>query len=196
MITRRVLTLIAMFAAMFLAAPVTVVLTGATATAEAPATATLTAAARPTVSAEAAHLAHLAHLHHLHMLHLAQLAKKAAPAASSRDSAALSWAVANAAGHWYLWGGTGPSYDCSGLVMVAYEHEGINLPHNTVAMLNSGHLIRVTHPARGDLAFFGTGHVEFYVSGHTTFGAHHSGEQISYRSWNAYYAPTAFYAVR
>jgi hypothetical protein len=159
---------------------------------------TLTALIRPavtTTSAQAAHLAHLAHLHHLHVLHLAQLAKAAA--AASRGATALAWAVANASGHWYSYGAIGPSYyDCSGLVMTAYKHAGISLPHNTVAMLSSSHLVRTSSPAKGDLAFFGTGHVEFYVSGHTTFGAHHTGTTIGYRSWTSGYPPTAFYKVR
>src|SRR5579875_2629509 len=31
------------------------------------------------------------------------------------------WALTQA-GHPYVWGGTGPGYDCSGLVMMAYRH--------------------------------------------------------------------------
>ena len=90
--------------------------------------------------------------------------------------------------------------------MRAYQHVGKNLPHNTSAMLGSGRLVRVSKSQVrwGDLVFFGTGHVELWGHwtnrAHTrgvTFGAHHSGTRISYRSFNsAYYGPTAFYRVR
>lgn len=166
----------------------------------APATnATLTALIVPAATSQAVHLAHLAHLHHLHVLHLAQLAKHAvltAVTGSSRGAAALRWAVANASGHAYLYGGTGPSYDCSGLVMVAFSHEGVTLPRTTGGMLGSSHLVRVSSPAPGDLAFFGSGHVEFYAGPDKTFGAHHSGTTISYRSYGPGYEPTGFYRVR
>lgn len=110
--------------------------------------------------------------------------------------AALNWAEANAAGHWYLYGGTGPSYDCSGLVMIAYEHEGIYLPHSTYAMLSSGHLVRTYSPERGDLAFYGSGHVEFVtVWYHTTFGAHDTGSRIGWIRYGGWWQPTAFYRV-
>jgi NlpC/P60 family len=137
--------------------------------------------------------------HQLHLLHLTQEKAHAVLTAvigSSRGAAALRWAVANASGHAYLFGGTGPSYDCSGLVMVAFEHEGISLPRTTEGMLGSTHLIRVSSPSPGDLAFFGTGHVEFYAGPDETFGAHHSGTTISYRSYGPGYEPTGFYRVR
>lgn len=119
---------------------------------------------------------------------------------------AMRWAKTQA-GKPYVYGATGPrSYDCSGLVMTAYRHAGRHLPHNTEAMLGSGKLIRVSKSSVrwGDLAFFGTGHVELW--GHwlnkaktrgVTFGAHHSGTVLSARSFNsAYYGPTAYYRVR
>lgn len=116
---------------------------------------------------------------------------------SPAGNAAMNWARAHTWGLWYSYGAAGPSYyDCSGLVMAAFRHAGISLPHSTYSMLADGHLHRVSTPQRGDLAFFGSGHVEL-VSGwyHQTFGAHHTGTQIGYRTWNSYYAPTAFYRV-
>jgi NlpC/P60 family/Transglycosylase-like domain len=172
----------------------TAAITGAPAT-----NATLLALVVRSAAPTAAHLAHLAHLHHLHVLHLAQLAKAhavlTAVVGSSRGAAALRWAVANASGHAYLFGGTGPSYDCSGLVMTAFSHEGVTLPRTTEGMLASSHLVRVSSPAPGDLAFFGSGHVEFYAGPDETFGAHHSGTTISYRSYGPGYEPTGFYRV-
>src|SRR5258708_22759406 len=49
-------------------------------------------------------------------------------------------------GHPYVWGGTGPGFDCSGLVMEAYRHVGIWLPRSTTEMLASRKLFRVIHP--------------------------------------------------
>jgi cell wall-associated NlpC family hydrolase len=115
---------------------------------------------------------------------------------SHAGNVAMNWARANTWGHWYLYGGTGPSYDCSGLVMVAFSHAGIALPHSTYSMPGNRHLHRVYSPQRGDLAFFGTGHVEIVTAWwHQTFGAHHSGTRIGYRTWDSYYHPTAFYRV-
>lgn len=116
------------------------------------------------------------------------------------------------AGKWYRYGSAGPStYDCSGLVMWAYNKVGLSLPHNTGAMLatngrsRGAHLVQISkaNVGWGDLAFFGTGHVELF--GHwsnkartkgVTFGAHKSRTRIGYRSFNAaYYGPTAYYRV-
>lgn len=116
---------------------------------------------------------------------------------SRAGNVALNWATAHAAGHWYAWGGSGPSvYDCSGLVVAAFSHAGISLPHSTYSMLANGHLHRVYSPQRGDLAFYGSGHVEILSAWwHTTFGAHHSGTRVGWSMWSSYWAPTAFYRV-
>ncbi len=102
-------------------------------------------------------------------------------------------------GKWYCWGGAGPScYDCSGLVSAAYRHAHIWLGRTTYDMLNSGRLIRISHAqARpGDLAFYGTGHVELFVRGDITFGAHDAGTRIGWLRFNGYWQPTAYYRVR
>jgi cell wall-associated NlpC family hydrolase len=97
----------------------------------------------------------------------------------------------------YIWGGTGPGgYDCSGLVMMAYRHAGINLPRTTYEMLSSWHLVRVSVPQKGDLAFYGSGHVELYAHGSFTFGAHDAGTIISWIQFGPWWHPTAYYRVR
>lgn len=123
--------------------------------------------------------------------------KPPATTQATRDLAAYRWALTQA-GKWYQYGSTGPStYDCSGLVYAAYRHEHLTLPRDTYEMLAAiGRDFTVTtHPHPGDLAFFGTGHVEFYAGGHRTFGAHSTSERISYRTWNAYWHPTLFLRV-
>ena len=49
---------------------------------------------------------------------------------------------------------------------------------------------------RGDLAFFGDGHVELVDHGDITFGAHATGQQIGWITTNSYWHPTAYYRVR
>src|SRR5262249_45786021 len=63
-------------------------------------------------------------------------------------------------GTWYLWGGTGPRYDCSGLVQAAWAYAGVSIPRTTYEQWGA-----LPHVARsalkpGDLVFFdGEGHV-------------------------------------
>lgn len=98
----------------------------------------------------------------------------------------------------YVWGGTGPyGYDCSGLVMTAYEREGIYLPRTTFDMLNSSILIPIpeSEAKLGDLAFYGTGHVEFFVDNTTTFGAANPVDGIGWHVISSWWAPTSFFRV-
>lgn len=124
----------------------------------------------------------------------------AAPAAQAGTwnpgGQALSWAEANALGHWYGWGGTGPSvYDCSGLVYASVLHaDGFYLPRTTYGMLaGSPHLyyIPLSQARRGDLLFFGSGHVEFDTMWyHWSFGAQQSGTRVGWHYWSGWWAPT------
>ena len=108
---------------------------------------------------------------------------------------AYRWA-ARRAGHTYTWGGTGPAFDCSGLVMMAYRHAGVRLPRTTTGMLASPLLVRVVHPRMGDLAFYGSGHVELFRRWGYTFGAHDSDLPVSLIHYSQYWHPTAFYRVK
>lgn len=118
-----------------------------------------------------------------------------APVYSSLAAKALAWAYLQQ-GKWYAWGGTGPStFDCSGLVMMAYEHAGIQLPRTTYEMLASSRLHRTYSPQPGDLAFYGSGHVELYVRAGVTFGAHQSGERIGLAYYSGSWQPTMFFRV-
>jgi cell wall-associated NlpC family hydrolase len=83
--------------------------------------------------------------------------------------------------------------------MQAFGHgAGIWLPHSTYSMLGSRHLhwIPLSQARRGDLMFYGSGHVEINtIWYHKTFGAHHSGERVGWRSWSPWWRPTAAYRV-
>jgi cell wall-associated NlpC family hydrolase len=128
------------------------------------------------------------------------------PAASSSSgsragNAALNWAERHATGCWYSYGGSScsPGYDCSGLVMEAFGHgAGIWLPHSTYAMLASPRLHRIplSQARRGDLMFYGSGHVEINtVWHHQTFGAHDWGRRVGWTTWGPWWYPTAAYRV-
>jgi cell wall-associated NlpC family hydrolase len=105
-------------------------------------------------------------------------------------------------GAWYSFGSAGPSaFDCSGLVYWASHRVGVNMPRTTYGMLSqgvsSGLLYRVYSPRRGDLAFYGSGHVEFVTAwSHTTFGAQHAGTRVGWHHWNAYWHPTMYFRIR
>jgi cell wall-associated NlpC family hydrolase len=123
------------------------------------------------------------------------------PGGSRAGNAALNWAERHAAGCWYTYGGTSCSqgYDCSGLVMEAFGHgAGIWLPHSTYAMLGNSHLHRIplSQARRGDLMFYGSGHVEINtVWYHQTFGAHDWGQRVGWATWGPWWYPTAAYRV-
>ena len=116
-------------------------------------------------------------------------------------NAALNWAESHATGCWYAYGGSSCSqgYDCSGLVMAAFGHgAGIWLPHSTYAMPGNPHLhwIPLSQARRGDLMFYGSGHVEINtVWYHQTFGAHDWGQRVGWISWGPWWYPTAAYRV-
>jgi len=65
-------------------------------------------------------------------------------------------------------------------------------------MLGSWRLVRVSHRAakKGDLAFFGPGHVELFVGGRWTYGAADSGTRIGFHLMNAWWHPTMYFRVR
>jgi cell wall-associated NlpC family hydrolase len=72
----------------------------------------------------------------------------------------------------YLYGGAGPSsFDCSGLVMYAWEHAGVSLPHYSVAQYADTERIAAYQLEPGDLVFYNNGfgaqpgHVTIYIGG-------------------------------
>jgi cell wall-associated NlpC family hydrolase len=61
--------------------------------------------------------------------------------------------------------------------------------------VSSGLLVPTGNPQPGDLAFFGSGHVELYVSPGVFFGAQQTGTQVGFHNYGAYYPPTAYYSI-
>ncbi len=99
----------------------------------------------------------------------------------------------------YIYGDAGPrGFDCSGLVYAAYRAAGIALPRTTYGMLANWRLVRIpkSQAQRGDLAFFGTGHVEIYDRGAWTYGAQDTGTRIGFHLMNSFWHPTMYFRVR
>jgi cell wall-associated NlpC family hydrolase len=115
----------------------------------------------------------------------------------SRRMRAYIWA-AHQRGKPYCWGGTGGCFDCSGLVMAAYRHEGLYFGRDTTDMLASGGLVRVRRrqARKGDLAFYGTGHVELVAGRRSTLGALEPGTRVGWHRRSRWWHPTMFFHVR
>lgn len=90
-----------------------------------------------------------------------------APAASGRASTAVAWALAQV-GKNYRMGGTGPSsFDCSGLMLRAWQAAGVSLPRTSQMQFNVGRSVSASELQPGDLVFYysGISHVGMYIGG-------------------------------
>lgn len=119
-----------------------------------------------------------------------------------QGNAALDWAEAHALGCWYVYGAAGPcgsGYDCSGLVLASFAAIGISLPHSTYAMLAGNphlHAVPLAQARRGDLLFYGSGHVEIdTIWPDTSFGALDTGTQVGWHQWGGSWRPTMAFQV-
>ncbi len=92
---------------------------------------------------------------------------------------ALRWALTRL-GDEYVWGAAGPdTFDCSGLVMWAYEHVGIQLEHFTGDQWMEGEHIPQSQIKPGDLLFFfNLGHVGMYVGNNLMVDAPTQGQVV------------------
>lgn len=66
----------------------------------------------------------------------------------------------------YSWGGSGPNaFDCSGLVMWAFQQEGISLPHSSQALARGGQPVSMDQMQPGDLVTYysDASHVGIYI---------------------------------
>ncbi len=110
----------------------------------------------------------------------------AVPPATGRAATAIAFAKAQL-GTWYLWGGTGPQYDCSGLTQAAWRAAGVYLPRTTYEQVNVGYAVPaiLEDLAPGDLIFYiGNEHMAIYVGGGLVIHAPTTGQQVQYGHWN------------
>jgi cell wall-associated NlpC family hydrolase len=114
----------------------------------------------------------------------------AIPTANTIGAQALRAALSKR-GDPYVWGAAGPSaFDCSGLVLWAYQQVGISLPHFTGAQWNMGIHVSRGQLEPGDLVFFyaDIGHVGLYIGNGLMVDAPDFGEtvQVEPVMWNVY----------
>ncbi|HEY4346269.1 MAG TPA: NlpC/P60 family protein [Gaiellaceae bacterium] len=84
----------------------------------------------------------------------------------------------------YVWAGASPGgFDCSGLVMYAYQQVGVSLPHSSYAMASDGVAVSKDQLQPGDIVFFdGNGHVGIYIGGGEFVHAPHTGTDVQVSS--------------
>ena len=102
------------------------------------------------------------------------------PPASGRGAKAVWWAERQL-GRPYRWGAAGPyAFDCSGLVMWAYRHVGVSLPHHAASQIGHGSRVSRGNLQPGDLVFFGypIHHVGMYVGGGDFIEAPYTGANV------------------
>ncbi|MDQ1428329.1 MAG: peptidoglycan DL-endopeptidase CwlO, partial [Acidimicrobiaceae bacterium] len=81
----------------------------------------------------------------------------------------------------YVWGAAGPgAFDCSGLIMWAWAHGGVSLPHFSGAQYSNTTHISMSQLQPGDLVFpADTGaHVAMYIGGGMIIEAPHTGDVV------------------
>lgn len=84
----------------------------------------------------------------------------------------------------YLWGGTGPRYDCSGLMMKAYASVGISIPRTSKQQSTFGKSVSKSNLQVGDLVFFGSPvhHVGMYCGNNQYIHAPKTGDVVKISS--------------
>ncbi len=95
----------------------------------------------------------------------------------------------------YRWGGEDSKngFDCSGLTMVSYRLNGLNLPRNSRAQYQAGRAVKKDQLQQGDLVFFATKggtrvtHVGMYVGDGRFIHAPRTGQTIRISSLSSTY---------
>lgn len=110
------------------------------------------------------------------------------PASGTAAEKALAFALAQR-GKPYVWGATGPSsYDCSGLVMRAYQSAGISLPRTTRSIISRGTPVSRSALLRGDIVWTSSGHVGIYSGNGKIVHAPQSGDVVKESPIWSFYA--------
>jgi len=103
------------------------------------------------------------------------------PAISGKAGTAVRFAY-NKIGAPYVYGGSGPGYDCSGLTQAAWKAAGESLPHNAAMQWDEVAHIPRSQLKPGDLVFYRSlGHVALYVGGGQIIDASRAGQPVKKR---------------
>lgn len=101
----------------------------------------------------------------------------AGPKATGNLAAVISFALAQA-GKPYVYGAAGPSaYDCSGLIMAAYQRIGVRLPHQSEGIARRGRIVPRSQIHPGDVLHW-PGHVALALGGNTMVHASRAGQPV------------------
>lgn len=122
------------------------------------------------------------------------------PRGSGGADRAIAFAKAQL-GEPYVWGAAGPdSWDCSGLMMGAWQAAGVYLPHYSAAQYYAGTPISVGELRPGDLVFWGTSsspdsihHVAMYIGDGLIIHAPRTGRPVEIDNMY-YWIPPNFFA--
>lgn len=104
----------------------------------------------------------------------------------------------------YRWGGESPrsGFDCSGLTMVVYRLNGLNLPRSSRQQWQAGRRIDRSRLQKGDLVFFATSggsrisHVGIYTGANRFLHAPGRGQRIRTSSLSSKYYSTRYVGAR
>lgn len=103
----------------------------------------------------------------------------------------------------YRWGGEDKGgFDCSGLTMVSYRLNGLNLPRNSRAQFDAGRTVARQSLQEGDLVFFATQggrrvtHVGMYIGNGEFIHAPRSGQTVRVASLSSNYFKKTFVGAR
>jgi len=105
----------------------------------------------------------------------------------------------------YKWGGISrrTGFDCSGLMMVTYRLNGLNLPRNSRAQFDAGDTVSKSRMQPGDLVFFATGrnrkrvsHVGMYIGGGKFVHAPNKRKRIKIENMNGRYYRSRFLGAK
>jgi hypothetical protein len=104
----------------------------------------------------------------------------------------------------YRWGGKSPrtGFDCSGLTMVVYRLNGLDLPRSSRQQWKVGRRIDRSRLQKGDLVFFATSggksvsHVGIYAGGNKFLHAPGRGRQIQTSSLSSKYYRARYVGAR
>lgn len=90
------------------------------------------------------------------------------PAPTPRAGSKAVWAALTRLGSPYVWAAAGPdAFDCSGLVVWAFEQAGVTLPHSSQALAAGGQPVPLNQIRPGDVISYYSeaSHVGIYVGG-------------------------------
>lgn len=104
----------------------------------------------------------------------------------------------------YQWGGTSEQtgFDCSGLTMVVYRQNGLNLPRVSRNQFQAGRRIHQSSLQEGDLVFFATrrpgqvSHVGIYIGGGRFIHAPATGRNVTIERLSSPYFSSRFVGAR